>query len=85
MTRPLANKKIRRYRSTDGFFIPFLPLATATAAAEQNQKRDDDDPNGVVVKQVAQTVIHGSPPSKSIVEGRMPYATILCRSPVLCA
>ena len=28
----------------------------STAAAEQNQESDDDQPNGIILKQIAQTV-----------------------------
>jgi len=34
----------------------------STAAAADEHQRDDEDPDPVVIKHVAQTVIHGIPP-----------------------
>ena len=35
----------------------------STAAAEDQNERDDNNPERVIVKKIAQAVIHGSPPS----------------------
>ena len=43
-------------KAPEGAFFAFL---SATAAAEENKKSDYDDPNAVViVKKVAETVVH---------------------------
>ena len=34
----------------------------AAAAAEDDEQRDDDEPDALVVKDVAQTVVHKTPP-----------------------
>ena len=52
-----------------------------TAAAANEDEGDDENPNPVVIKNVAQTVIHGKPPYMKCVRGFPPYTIILCRSP----
>ena len=51
-----------------------------TAAAADENQRDDEDPDPVIVKYVAQTVIHGEPPKYEMGRDHALSNIIICRS-----
>jgi hypothetical protein len=51
-------------------------FSVAAAAAKENEKRDDDDPGAVIVKEMAEAVIHQKVLHKF--RSGCPYAIILC-------
>ena len=53
--------------------------ATGVAAGDENDGQDDQ-PNPVVLKQIAQTVVHSKPPTWKILKRVALLTIILCRS-----
>ena len=50
-------------------------LSFLAAAAGKNDEGDNDDPEGVIIKEITQAVVHDRPPQSFEIAGRgAPYA-----------
>ena len=71
--KPLSVPRKKERGSREGFLSLFIG---STAAAEDNQQSDDNDPDPIVVKQIAKTVIHSKVLPRKV-QGLLPFDTII--------